>query len=342
MIRGPASAVWGANALNGVVNVITKSPREAPGTSGVFGFGGFDRGDAGDAGTAWYVSGTHAQAVNDRWAYKISAGGYSQDALARPTGTVPCDRSDVCSGTKATYPPFANKGTGQPKFDGRADYDYPDGAKLSFSGGVAGTSGIMHTGIGPFSIDSGSVMGYAKATYTRKTFRGSFFTNILNGDATNLLAADPLTGQAILFNFNTKTYDFEASDVTVYKSRHVFSYGGNLRFNPLIYDRAPGANNNRTEFGVYGQDEIFLGPHFRWVMAGVSTTSTSSRTPPRAADDVYDQAARGSDVPRLVPLRLLVAVGQQFPDILIASREPRRVGGPANMRCRSTRWGTRA
>src|SRR5688500_14802340 len=28
VIRGPASAVWGANAVNGVVNVITKSPRE--------------------------------------------------------------------------------------------------------------------------------------------------------------------------------------------------------------------------------------------------------------------------------------------------------------------------
>src|SRR3954452_3816252 len=33
VIRGPASAVWGANALNGVVNVITKSPREMQGTS---------------------------------------------------------------------------------------------------------------------------------------------------------------------------------------------------------------------------------------------------------------------------------------------------------------------
>ena len=27
VIRGPASAVWGANAFNGVINVITKSPR---------------------------------------------------------------------------------------------------------------------------------------------------------------------------------------------------------------------------------------------------------------------------------------------------------------------------
>ena len=43
VIRGPASAVWGANALYGVVNVISKSPRELKGVSGTFGFGGFDR-----------------------------------------------------------------------------------------------------------------------------------------------------------------------------------------------------------------------------------------------------------------------------------------------------------
>ena len=43
VIRGPASAVWGANALYGVVNVISKTPRELKGTSATFGFGGFDR-----------------------------------------------------------------------------------------------------------------------------------------------------------------------------------------------------------------------------------------------------------------------------------------------------------
>ena len=31
VVRGPASAVWGANALTGVVNIITKTPREAAG-----------------------------------------------------------------------------------------------------------------------------------------------------------------------------------------------------------------------------------------------------------------------------------------------------------------------
>src|SRR6187397_1084977 len=43
VVRGPASAVWGANALAGVVNIITKTPREAPGTTAIFGAGAMDR-----------------------------------------------------------------------------------------------------------------------------------------------------------------------------------------------------------------------------------------------------------------------------------------------------------
>ena len=31
VVRGPASVVWGANAVNGVVNIITKTPRENEG-----------------------------------------------------------------------------------------------------------------------------------------------------------------------------------------------------------------------------------------------------------------------------------------------------------------------
>ena len=45
VIRGPASAVWGANAVNGVINVITKSPREMQGTTATIGLGMFERTD---------------------------------------------------------------------------------------------------------------------------------------------------------------------------------------------------------------------------------------------------------------------------------------------------------
>jgi outer membrane receptor for ferrienterochelin and colicin len=117
VIRGPASAVWGANAVNGVVNVITKSPREIQGTSVTVGLGAFDKsvnGNDADGGSLVYFSGTHAAAINDRWSVKLSGGGYSQDALARPTGVIP-------GSPGTTYPPFTNTGTTQPKFDGRLD-----------------------------------------------------------------------------------------------------------------------------------------------------------------------------------------------------------------------------
>jgi outer membrane receptor protein involved in Fe transport len=263
VIRGPASAVWGANAMYGVVNVISKSPRELKGASATFGFGGFERPDA-DAGSLWSMSATWADAPNDRWSYKLSGGGLSQDAFARPTGVIPCDRPTVCTVPTASYPAFTNAGTGQPKFDGRADYDFEDGRKLSFSGGIAGTDGIMHSGIGPFDIRSGSVMGYAKANYSKAGFRASFFTNLLNGDADQLLTRG-LNNAPITFDFDTKTVDFEASNAQAIGKRHALNYGGNLRFNSPTLSIAPDADN-RTEFGVYGQDEIFLSEKFRWVV----------------------------------------------------------------------------
>ena len=265
VIRGPASAVWGANALTGVVNVISKTPREIRGASGSLSFGGFDRPDD-DAGSMWSVNATWADAPNARWSYKISGGGFSQDPFARPTGQIPCERPEVCLVPTTNYPPFVNQGTTQPKFDARVDYDYEDGKKLSFSGGLAGTDGIMHSGIGPFDIRSGSVMGYGKASFSKGGLRAGFFTNILNGDADQLLTRG-LNGAPITFNFNTTTTDFEASNLQTVGKRHVFSYGGNLRFNSPDLSIAPNADN-RTEFGAYGQDEIFLSEMFRWVVGG--------------------------------------------------------------------------
>jgi len=260
VIRGPASAVWGANAVNGVINVITKSPREIQGTSVTFGMGTFGRSvndNGADAGTLFYFSGTHAQALNDRWAIKLSGGGYSQDALARPTGVIP-------GSPGTTYPTFTNTGTTQPKFDGRLDYDFEDGRRLSFSGGFAGTEGIMHTGIGPFDINSGTTMGYGKVNFSRQGLRASVFTNILDGNASNLLTRD-INFRPIGFEFKTNTYDVELSNLHALAGRHVLSYGGNFRYNKFDLSLAPGGDN-RKEFGVYAQDEIFISPHFRWVI----------------------------------------------------------------------------
>ncbi len=89
VIRGPASAVWGANALEGVVNVITKTPREMAGTSASIQFGQFDRtrrGERFDGGGLFTINATHAVAPSDRFAYKVSGGMLTQEPLLRPVG----------------------------------------------------------------------------------------------------------------------------------------------------------------------------------------------------------------------------------------------------------------
>src|SRR5688500_19029237 len=204
VVRGPASAVWGANAMSGVVNVITRTPRElaaAGGSSVTIGAGAFNRNVTGrdeDSGTLFYVNGSHARAVDDRWSYKLSAGYLTQDPLPRPVGTIP-------NAFQTPYPPFENEGTSQPKFDGRVDYDLAaDRGRLTLAGGVAGTEGLIHTGIGPFDISSESRLTYLPARYDRGGRRIAFFTNLLDGDATNLLARGP-TGQRLPLVFDTKT-----------------------------------------------------------------------------------------------------------------------------------------
>ena len=324
VIRGPASAVWGANAVNGVVNVITKTPREMQGTSAVLGFGGFERTTDESAGSIWYASGTHSQAVNERWAYKLSVGAYSQDAPSRPAGLIPCSESpQLCGAVRNPYPPFANQGTTQPKFDVRVDRDWTDGRKLVISGGVAGTDGIMHSGIGPFDIENGTVMGYAKANYSNRGFRAGFFTNILNGDALNLLTADPITKQPIAFEFATNTYDFEASNLQTFANRHVVSYGGNLRFNFFDLSIAP-SSDDRTEFGLYAQDEIFLSDMFRWVIGArvdrfdfidnfVFSPRTTFMIKPQADQTFRISYNRAYRSPSVINNHINVVIGQPVP-----------------------------
>jgi outer membrane receptor protein involved in Fe transport len=93
VIRGPAAAVWGANALTGVVNIITKSPREAKGGEVTF-TGGFMSRDAGSkagqgAGGLGGVNASFADAPNDTWSYKVTAGYFKSAAFPRPSGSIP-------------------------------------------------------------------------------------------------------------------------------------------------------------------------------------------------------------------------------------------------------------
>ncbi|MFN7914252.1 MAG: TonB-dependent receptor [Vicinamibacterales bacterium] len=272
VVRGPASAVWGANAVSGAVNIITKSPRESVGTDVTISAGGFSR-DAGSTagkgmGAVYSANATVAQAPNPVWSYRISAGYFNSDAYARPTGQIPLIADPRTPGAfvgGGSYPidgagsigsAFANVGTKQPKFDVRVDQELGDG-RISYTGGVAGSSGIIHTGIGPFNIQPGSYSAYGRVAYSRKALKINGFLNTTNTEAPNLLLPDPLTGKPLQLNFLVKTADLEVGDSHAVGQNQVLTFGGNVRRNLFDITIAPNVEN-RTELGAYLQDEIFV------------------------------------------------------------------------------------
>lgn len=284
VVRGPASVVWGANALSGVINIITKSPRENQGFGLVLSGGLFNRDggsrEADGNGQTYSGSFSYANAINDTWSYKLSAGYFNSDPFSRPQGTVPLDCHPLgvspcrdASGHAvpggypvggATYPgdqkslgSFSNNGTSQPKVDLRLDQEISSGGRISYQGGYSGTKGIIHTGIGPFDIQSDSKMVYGRLQYTRGALHVGAFGNFVDANAPNLLNIDPDTLGQVILAFTTQTYDFEVGNSNVVGGKHILTYGGNYRRNNFDITLAPQAED-RNEFGAYFQEEFFV------------------------------------------------------------------------------------
>ena len=172
VIRGPASAVWGANALTGVVNMITKIAARGA---------GHDRvaqrrvlrsrhridGRQGRRHAVRRATPRSRGRPTTIWSYRVSAGYFNSDPLPRPTGRIPLipdprDPTPPSAAAPIRSEPrgrsgtaFENEGTSQPKFDARVDQEIKGGASRIRAASPA-PSGIIHTGIGPFTIQPGS------------------------------------------------------------------------------------------------------------------------------------------------------------------------------------------
>jgi outer membrane receptor protein involved in Fe transport len=283
VVRGPASVVWGANAVNGVVNIITKTPRENEGFGLVLGAGLFNRdeGSRESEGNGYQFNGSfsYANVINDSWSYRLNAGYFTSDPYSRPTGSVPLDchpfgvvpcrtssGASVSGGVPiggAPYPTegtqlgqFNNEGTSQPKFGLRFDQDFANGGRMTYEGGYYGTEGIVHTGIGPFRLESGSYLAYGRVSYNKGALRISGFGNFLDAEAPNLLATDPDTLGPVVLAFKTQTYDLEIGNTNVLGGHHILTYGGNVRQNNFDISLAQG--DDRTELGGYLHWEYFV------------------------------------------------------------------------------------
>jgi outer membrane receptor for ferrienterochelin and colicins len=179
MVRGPGSALYGANAFSGVINIITPEGREVAGTKLSFGGGELEtiRGDFRQAG----VFG------NDRFGYRLNAGGMKSDTYTRSRtlndGTslqkeyadatdepVPLTR-ETTPLTGQTVDPVTGEPLGERAAlknvyaSGRLDYYLTNGAVLSADGGASQVENeVFVTGIGRVQVLK-AVKPYARAAF---------------------------------------------------------------------------------------------------------------------------------------------------------------------------------
>ena len=138
VLKGPASALYGFNAFDGIINIITKSPEEMEGVTLQFGGGEF--------GT--FTSSAVYAGTQDKLGYRLSIGR---------------DQTNQWENRNALA--FRSH-----KFNGQFNYALSDQAQLSLSGGFLDSNGYDGPVVDTLEISQEPSIGYAAVSYKRPNF----------------------------------------------------------------------------------------------------------------------------------------------------------------------------
>ena len=193
VIRGPGSAVYGANAVTGVVNIITKAPGERPETIASLEVGapGYIRGSAMTSGRAGET------------AYRLSAGYREHGRWEKPED--PGDGSAVVRFFGDDEQSLSARAV---RAHGRIDRQVGADGFLSLSGGyVDGKGEIYNIGaLGNFARNNTNA--YVRADGTFGPVHARVFYNRVDG-ATGPWSAGPATAERLTSPFVAQTFDAE-------------------------------------------------------------------------------------------------------------------------------------
>ena len=234
VLKGPASSVYGLNAFDGVINIITKSPEEMKGTTLQFGGGEF--------GTISSAA-IHAEKIG-KFGYRLSAG-HDQTAQWH-------DRNALS---------FRSN-----KFNLQTEYDLSSLSKLKISGGLV-DSNRFEGATNELTTSQGKpAQGYVHVVYERPNLfiRGfwNHLTNVSNSVTNPILAPFLLSTDRAGNRLNSTiadTYNLEAQHSVEIGWGHRLTYGANYRHNAF-------SNNLISQFsredrlGFYLQGEWLLAP----------------------------------------------------------------------------------
>ncbi|UJR84330.1 TonB-dependent receptor domain-containing protein [Sandaracinus amylolyticus] len=238
IIRGPASALYGANSFSGIVNILTRPPGE-PTTEAMVG--------GGNGNTLW----GHAQTSGriERLAYRVAAGYLSTQRFTREIGAdrvdyfSPDDYSDPASATQGGYASASLR------------YRIIPELQVSLQGGILDRQQNFQ-GTGPFRdfISRGPVGHVLGSIETPYGSIRAFYTHI---DAQAQLGSVPRGGDPVRGDFVSGTFDVEAEfaqefDLLVHHNLHV---GGSYRRKTVAWDYL-GQPYEQNHYALFIQDAM--------------------------------------------------------------------------------------
>ncbi len=236
VIKGPVAALYGFNAFDGVVNIITKSPKEMEGTTLQVG--------GGEVGTI-STAAVHAGAEGN-FKYRVS-GGYEQSHQWRARDA-------------AAFRSY--------KFNSQTEYALSGQSKASVSGGLVYMDphdGPL-VGSGSSLLTSGVKLPYANLSYENqgfflRTYWNGFFADV-DASAHPLLqrfvtVTDP-AGRSDL-NFSGNTYNVEGQHSIKVGESGQLTYGLNYRHNTFSCN-CISSFGKENRLGMYVQGEWAILP----------------------------------------------------------------------------------
>jgi iron complex outermembrane receptor protein len=229
VLKGPASAVYGFNAFDGVVNIITKSPEEMKGTTLQFGGGEF--------GTITAAA-IEAGSIG-KLGYRLSAGRDQNNQWG--------NRNALAFRTH--------------KFNLQTEYQLPSESRVRLSGGLVDANRFE----GPITnlevLSTPFTQGYADVAYERPNFflRGWWNKYNISPEFITYPVLAPFlqeTGKdgSSRIDFVGNSYNVEAQHSVELGSTNRLLYGANYRFNTLT-GSAVSRFDQEDRLGLYLQDE---------------------------------------------------------------------------------------
>ncbi len=242
VLKGPASAVWGFNAFDGVINIITKSPEEMKGTTLQFGGGSY--------GTIM-ASAIQAGKV-DKFGYRLSVG-HNQNASWNNSSAL-AFRDNL--------------------FNVLTEYALSTDSKIKVAGGLVDSNAANPLVSQDVTIANKPSQGYAHVEYERPDFFIRAFWNQYS--STSVVTFQPPIAPFLTYSsgdgspttwFTANTYNIDIQHSVGILADNRLTYGVNYRLNTL-------SSNDITQYttenrlGFFVQNEWKAAAPFT-VMAGV-------------------------------------------------------------------------